>query len=308
MSESNTSEATPESGTKGTKAKRPKKWRRRFRRAGIALVGGVGLLALASCIHLDHHNPAYPATKAEVREAIEAMEATPVGVRRPVIVLSGYRAPSPSANNLAARVRRVTGAEKGRVLPISYIFGNDIPTLADKVALMVADEYGSTTDPLTGERWTVEVDVVAVSMGGLVARTAWAEPTDVGRNLGVRLNVKTLYTLGTPHKGAKIAKWIHIDDAARQMIPGSDFLAAMTEASPGTGQAGSYTIVPYATLRDSWVGAKNSAPEGQEPIWVPGRILLSHQLITLEDRILADLGRRLRGETPLAGPSVPPRD
>jgi hypothetical protein len=165
------------------------------------------------------------------------------------------------------------------------------------------------------------VDVVAVSMGGLVARTAWAEPTEVGRNLGVRLNIKTLYTLGTPHRGAKIARWIHIDDAARQMIPGSDFLATMAQASPGIGldgeaagadsgggEGGSYTIVPYATLRDSWVGAGNSAPEGQEPIWVPGRILLSHQLITLDRRILADLGRRLRGEAPLAGPSVPPRD
>ncbi len=313
MSESETNQTTPEGG----KTKRPKRWRRRFRRAGIGLLGGVCLVALASCIHLDHHNPAYPATKAEVREAIEEMEATPVGVERPVIVLSGYRAPSMSATNMAGRVRRVTGAEEDRVLPISYMFGNDIPMLADTVAQKVADEFGSTVDPLTGERWTVEVDVVAVSMGGLVARTAWAEPTEVGRDLGVRLNIKTLYTLATPHKGAKIARWIHIDDAARQMIPGSDFLATLTEASPGVGLGqelsggvadNSYTIVPYATLRDSWVGAKNSAPEGQEPIWVPGRLILSHQLVTLEDRILADLGRRLRGETPLAGPSAPPRD
>jgi len=308
MSEADTNEATPQEAKKGATTKRPRKWRRRFRRAGIALVGGVGLLALASCIHLDHPNPEYPATKAEVRAAIEEMEAKPVGVERPVIVLSGYRAPSPSATNMAARVRRVTGADEDRVLPISYVFGNDIPTLADRVAKKVADEYGSTVDPLTGERWTVEVDVVAVSMGGLVARTAWAEPTEVGRNLGVRLNINTLYTLATPHRGAKIARWIHVDDAAKQMIPGSDFLTALAAASPGGGGDDSYTIVPYATLRDSWVGAKNAAPEGQEPIWVPGRLILSHVLVTLEDRILADLGRRLRGETPLAEPSAPPRD
>lgn len=286
--------------------KRRRKWRRRFRRAGVALVGGVGVLALASCIHLDHHNPAYPATKAEVRAAIDEMEAKPVGVQRPVIVLSGYRAPSLSATNMASRVRRVTGAGEDRVLPISYVFGNDIPTLADTVAQKVADEYGSTVDPLTGERWTVEVDVVAVSMGGLVARTAWAEPTGVGRDLGVRLNIRTLYTLATPHRGAKIARWIHVDDAAKQMIPGSDFLATLAEASPGGGDT--YTIVPYTTLRDSWVGAKSAAPQGQEPIWVPGRLILSHVLVTLEDRILADLGRRLRGETPLGEPSAPPRD
>ncbi len=299
MTESDTTDTTPA---------RPKKWRRRFRRAVIAFVGGATAFVLASCIHLDHPNPAYPASNAQVRDAIDEMEAAPVGVTRPVVVLSGYRAPSFSANNLASTVRELTGAKEDRVLAISYVFGDDIPTLADRVAQKVAEAFGSDVDPLTGERWTHEVDVVAVSMGGLVARTAWAEPTDVGRELGVRLNIKTLYTLGTPHKGAKIARYIHIDDAARQMIPGSAFLANLREASPGGGGSGSYTIVPYATLRDGWVGARNSAPEGQEPIWVPGRVVLSHQLITLENRILADLGRRLRGEVPLGEPSAPPRD
>lgn len=297
MTEPDTTQATPV---------RPRKWRRCFRRAVAGVVAGTALFALASCVHMDHPNPAFPASNAQVRAAIDDMEARPVGVARPVVVLSGYRAPSFSANNLASSVRELTGAKEDRVLAISYVFGDDIPTLADRVAQAVAEAFGSDVDPLTGERWTVEVDVVAVSMGGLVARTAWAEPTAVGRELGVRLNIATLYTLGTPHKGATIARYIHIDDAARQMIPGSAFLANLAEVSPGG--PGSYTIVPYATLRDGWVGARNSAPQGQDPIWVPGRLVLSHQLITLEDRILADVGRRLRGEPPLGRPSAPPRD
>lgn len=291
--------------TPSTPAK-PRKWRRRLRRGVLGLLAGTGLFALASCIHLDHPNPAYPATNAEVDDAIEAMEAAPVGLRRPVVVLSGWRSPSLTGRALAGRIEKVTGAGEGRVLPIAYTWRAGIPDIAATVAQKVADEYGTRTDPATGQRWTTEVDVVAISMGGLVARTAWAEPGAVGRDPGVRLNIHTLYTLGSPHKGAKLANWIRLDESARQMRPGSEFLGALDAAT--LGEAHDLSIVPYATLRDTWVGATNAAPHGQEPIWVPGRIVLSHHLISLDDRILADLGRRLRGEAPLAEPSTPPRD
>lgn len=290
----------------GKAGKRPGRWRRRLRRAVAGVVGGTALFALASCVHLDHPNPAYPATKSEVRAAIDTMEETPVGLDRPLVVLSGWRSPAMTGSHLGERIREVTGADEDRVISVGYMWGSDIPSIADKVAQRVAEEFGSEVDPLTGQRWTAEVDVVAISMGGLVARTAWAEPNEVGRELGVRLNIQTLYTLGTPHRGARLAKWIRLDDASAQMEPGSDFLAKLDAAT--LGEKNDLRIVPYATLRDSWVGAGNSAPNGQEPIWVPGRLVLSHHLISLDKRILADLGRRLRGETPLGQPSAPPRN
>ena len=288
------------------KAKKPRRWRRRFRRAFVGVVGTSALFGLASCIHLPRDNPAYPATNAEVQAAIEAMEETPVGLDRPVVVLSGWRSPAMSGSHLAGRIREVTGADEDRIISIGYMWGSDIPSIADKVAKRVAEEFGSVVDPLTGQHWTTEVDVVAISMGGLVARTAWADPNDVGRDAGLRLDIGTLYTLGSPHRGAKLANWIRLDEASRQMQPGSSFLATLDDAT--LGDAHHLTIVPYATLRDTWVGATNASPHGQEPIWVPGRLVLSHHLISLDDRILADLGRRLRGETPLAEPSSPPRN
>ena len=69
-----------------------------------------------------------------------------------------------------------------------------------------------------------------------------------------------------------------------------------------------YEIVPYAVLRDGMVGATNTAPPGQEPIWVSGRLFMSHLLIALESRIYTDVALRLRGEQPLGSPSEPPRD
>ena len=286
--------------------KRPGRWGKRLRRGLVGVVAGAALFASASCVHLDHPNPAYPASSTEVKAAIERMEETPVGLKRPVVVLSGWRSPSMTGGQLASRIREVTGADEDRVLAISYVWGDDIPSIADKVASRVSDAYGSRIDATTGQRWTTEVDVVAISMGGLVARTAWAEPSEVGRDLGVRLNIGTLYTLGSPHRGARLANWIRLDNASAQMKPGSTFLADLDDAT--LGETHDLTIVPYATLRDSWVGASNAAPVGQEPIWVPGRLVLSHHLISLDKRILADLGRRLRGEEPLAKPSAPPRD
>lgn len=291
--------------TNHPKPTRPKRWRRRIRRSLAAGLAGVGLFGLASCVRIDRANPAYPATSAQVQAAIDAMEAAPVGVGRPVVVLTGWRSPSLAGSALAGRIRSVTGADPDRVISISYLWGDDIPSIADDVARKVAEAFGRTIDPATGAHWTAEVDVVAVSMGGLVARAAWAEATTVGREADVRLNIRTLYTLGSPHRGAKLAEWIRLDDASVQMRPGSAFLAKLDET---LAHDGGPAIVPYATLRDTWVGASHSAPTGQDPIWVPGRLVLSHHLISLDRRILADLGRRLRGEEPLAAPSPPPHD
>jgi hypothetical protein len=67
--------------------------------------------------------------------------------------------------------------------------------------------------------------------------------------------------------------------------------------------------VCYTRLRDSWVGARNTAPPRRDPIWTPGPLLLAHQTITLDPLIRTDIARRLRNEPPLAvRASPPPRD
>src|SRR5690606_31698393 len=105
--------------------------------------------------------------------------------------------------------------------------------------------------------------------------------------------------------GAKLAKLIAIDGAARSMKPGSPLLGRLNAEH----ERADYELICYARLNDTWVGATNSAPPGVNPIWVPGTLIASHQTITTDQRILADLGRRLRGEEPLARPGeCPPRD
>lgn len=254
---------------------------------------------MAGCFTVPATNPAFPASWREVSAEHARMWASPTGLGRPVLVLSGYRAPWPVARRLAYEIRRLTGAERSLLVPLAYPWDATIEGPARKAVALVEDRFPSD-DP----DWTTEVDVVAVSMGGLVARLAAADPALRGEAGGKRLRIRTLYTLASPHRGAKLAETIRLDAASRDMRPGSDFLKRLDEAI----KERSYEVVPYAVLRDGWVGAKNAAPRGMDPVWVPGRLILSHHLVSFNDRILADLARRLRGEEPLGRPSPPPRD
>lgn len=287
-------------------AKKRPRWRKLIKRVGIVLGGGLITLTILPMFHLPRHNPAYPATSEEIQSDLDRMRADPVGLDRPVLVLSGYRSPSGAARFLAGRIRSLTGCDDDMVAVMSYPLAADIDPLGERVVEFVeetwpdADGGGGATEELTRE-----VDVVAISMGGIVARVAALPPEERGSAKDTKqLNISTLYTLGSPHEGARLSQYLRVDAASRKMQPGSEFMERLNAA---LGDAG-YEIVPYAILHDRLVGATRSAPPGQEPIWVPGRIILGHHLISLEDRIAVDLARRLRGEEPLGRPGPAPVD
>lgn len=245
-------------------------------------------------------NPSYPATDADVRRERARMAADPTPLARPVVVLGGWRSPFWQAANMARRIAGVTSADPSDVLAIAYFRAGRIGHAARLVCEAVAARWPSAA----AER-TVEVDVVGVSMGGLVARAAAAGMTDGGEPATPRLCIRRLFTLGTPHRGARLAMFVAPDPAARDMRPGSAYLAALDEAAA----AADYELIPYARTRDGWVGATRTAPPGAHPIWTEGPVWLSHMTITWDDRILVDIARRLRGEPPLArGGSPPPTD
>ncbi|MEM7754448.1 MAG: hypothetical protein AAF297_02315 [Planctomycetota bacterium] len=296
-------EAQPAPEPKPVRKPKPTGWKRLRKhlvRTAAVFATITGLVVLGSCVHLPAENPAYAVDEPEIDADLERMRNDPVELPRPVIVLSGYRSPVVNARDLAGSIRDLTGAPEDRVIYTSYEHASTIEEPAQLVIDLV-DKHFPTEDPDV----TTEVDVVAISMGGLVARLAADEPehrgvTDGGR----RLNINTLYTFASPHRGARMAQYIRPDPAAADMRPGSRFIQSLNQRADHE----RYTLVPYATLHDRMVGATNTAPPGTDPIWVPGRVTLSHFLMVYEDRLLADLGRRLRGETPLGSPSTPPRD
>lgn len=268
----------------------------RQRRVGLALAtlfkAAVGLTARRD------HNPEYPAGNDVVEAEWKRLRAEPRPLARPLIVLGGYRTPTIAAEGVAILLSALTNHDGKGVAAIGFLRETDIEEIARGVV-----ERIDRTWPSRDERETVEVDVVGISMGGLVARTA-AQCGGPGAGTK-RLKIVRLFTLASPHRGAKLARVATFDHAARCMRPGSAFLDRLNgEFDPAT-----YELVAYARLRDLMVGATNAAPPGTEPIWTPGTLLFSHVTVTADRRILVDIARRLRGEPALAlRGSRPPRD
>lgn len=239
------------------------------------------------------HNPDFPATDAEISRDRERMMAEPVGLDRPLVVLDGWHAPGIAASLIAEDLRRLTGADQSMVLRISYPAATDfrrsIPWIIDRI-----DKRWPSPDP----RETVEVDVVGISMGGLVARTA--EMPD-GHD-AKRLRIRRLFTLSTPHRGARMAAYVKLDPSSALMAPGSFFLERLDRRLAESDME----VVAYARLNDWLVGARNCAPPGREPIWTNGPWLLSHFTLSRDRHAITDIARRLRGEPPLATPGLPP--
>ncbi|MBX3387142.1 MAG: hypothetical protein KF768_11275 [Phycisphaeraceae bacterium] len=242
-------------------------------------------------------------TTESAERLLAEFRASPRPLERPVVVVSGWHALNVLPANIIANLSPLFRAEPARsgFLPHAFPTQTDFDAIARRMVERVRGRW-----PNEQPDRTVEVDAIAVSMGGLVCRYA-ASPRLMRSH--PRLNLRRLFTIGTPHRGAWLADRIAVDRAARDMKPGSRFLSALDDELPRA----EYELVCYARLYDEFVGATRSAPAGREPIWLSGPRVLSHLTIAQDRRILADIAARLRGEPepPLArfidrGP--PPRD
>ncbi|MEO1236636.1 MAG: hypothetical protein AAFX76_07590, partial [Planctomycetota bacterium] len=182
------------------------------------------------------------------------------------------------------------GVPGDRVVGLSFFGRWSFDACRDRLIAAV-DERWPAADPA----WTTEVDVVAFSMGGLVARYAAAEPWSDGTTPR-RLRVRRLFTISTPHRGARLARLPALDARVVDMRPGSDFLGRLDAALADA----DYALTPYTRLGDWVVGPENTAPPGRNPHWVPTPVLhRQHQEAYRDPRIRADILRRLRDESPL---------
>lgn len=237
-------------------------------------------------------NPDFQPPPGGIAAELARMRAGPIGLARPLIVFAGWHAPSWPSAALARHLHGLVGGPESKTAGIGFPFCLSMTSAIARAVREVEARW-----PASDPHETTEVDVVGISMGGLIARAA-AIPSP-GRK---RLSIARLFTLGTPHLGARLARFMPFDPLARAMRPGSEFLQRLDAALP---QA-TFELVCYARLRDSWVGARNTAPHGSLPCWKPGPLVLSHQTITLDPLIRLDIARRLRGETPLSARASPP--
>jgi hypothetical protein len=247
--------------------------------------GFVALSALISgCSADDPINPSFPLTMADAKAAMEAMREMPKPLARPLVVLGGIHDPGIVSAGLAKRLGKTV--QGGPIIDVAFFGADTFDACRDRV---IAKVQRVAPSERPGE--TVEVDVVGISMGGLVARHA-ARPREGD---GMRLRINRLFTIAAPHAGAKLATLPTFDRRQIDMRRGSAFLTSLDVGLDGV----DYEIVPYVRLGDGIVGEQNAAPPGRRAWWVANPPMsLSHISASEDPRIVADIARRLRGETP----------
>lgn len=175
----------------------------RRRRALVGLVVVLVLLALAGVL----------------RQRLETAGAVPQDRPGTVLLVPGYGGDTGSLEALAAGLRA-----HGRTAVVVPSVGDgtgDLRAQAENVR-RAADDALTAGAP--------SVDVVGYSAGGVVARIWAAE-------LGGAGQARRVVTLGSPHHGTDLAALGAVTGACptacRQLAPGSDLLASLSEAPAG---------------------------------------------------------------------------
>jgi hypothetical protein len=230
-------------------------------------------------------NPSFPLTSADAKIAWAAMQDYHRPLARPILVLGGIYDPGLAAAKVESSLRQVLcDSDHNRIIHVGFLDTLSFNGAANK-AIEALDRRFPGVDP----DQTIEVDVVGFSMGGLVAR--YAASNAYFAESGRRLRIHRLYTVSSPHTGARLA-WIPIPDSRIiDMRSGSEFLERLN------GEPCNYEIIAYARLDDAVVGEDNAAPPGQRPYWLSKQVF-SHASAYSDKRILADIARRLREEQP----------
>lgn len=242
-------------------------------------------------------NPTFPITHAEARADLRRMRASKRAFLRPVVVCAGIFDPGAGSRWVARHLREMTSTPE--LVVDTGFFG--CPTF-DACRARVLERFTRRFPSPSGPLDSAETDAVGVSMGGVVARYAALSGTD-SNTPGPRLNLRRLFTIGSPHHGA--AWWDRAlwDERGLDMKPGGPLINRLNAQWNRLRNAGSpehYEVFAYVRLGDMIVGEANAAgPDGG--LWWTGNpaLELAHMQAFDDPRIIADIARRLRGETPL---------
>lgn len=228
-------------------------------------------------------NPAFP-THAQAQATLKLMEATPITPSHPILILGGYMDPGFAAASLEKAVRAGT-SPSAEIVAVSFGDCTSFTQCRNRTLRAMAPWKDR------------EVDVIANSMGGLVARFSAMDASQIeecGRRAATNdppLRIHTLFTLSSPHLGAVMAEIGASSVLTLDMRQGSKFLACLDHALA----TATYELVCYGRTNDSIVGMDRCAPEGHELRWVATpRFEFGHIGANKDPRILADMLAAIR--------------
>ena len=264
-------------------------------RTAVVTIIVVLMLVGTACSSPPRVNPSFDVSTRDAKAAMGTMAQQPKRLARPLVILGGFSDPGWVSSKVRSKMSKLFDrADRDRILVVNFAATSNFEQCRRRVVRAV-DEAFPTHDP--GQ--TVEVDVIGISMGGLVARVA-AEMSAPDER---RLRIARLFTISSPLRGARLAERhpIVLTSMHRDMRAGSALLRELTGRKPG------YEVVSYTRLGDDVVGEAYASPDGHAVWWLDGAPFEHAHWAALDDpRILADIARRLRGEAPFTtGPPAP---
>jgi len=240
----------------------------------------IALLGLASTIGCAANkvNPSFDVSRDSALKIINHIQDNAKPLDRPLVIVGGFRDPGfgpyIERSIISARI------DDRRIIAIPMAFEPDFDHCRAKLIAKVQRQFPNQ-----------QVDVIGLSMGGLVARYA-AAPIE-GKP---RLEIARLFTVSSPHTGAVLARMPTLDRKVIDMRPGSEFLANLAKLDANQ----NYELIPYVRLGDEFVGEQYAAPKGSVAWWLDTPPLEpAHIGAGTDPRIVADILLRLRDEPPL---------
>ncbi len=240
-------------------------------------------------------NKSFDVSSTKAEKLLSDMHAHPKSLERPLVILGGFNDPGFAAAHLRGEIIRATGDK--RVIGVSFPFCANFNECRSEVIKAVDRAFPNARRGSHDRgrrdracRW------VAWSLATRQRRMSKSRISDACKLRGSLRSAR-------PTAGAAMADFPTLSQLQIDMRTDSKFLSQLSESEAEASQESSakaYEVIPYVRLSDAIVGASNAAPFGQTPHWVPAEPLQeSHIGAMLDSRIIADVARRLRGETPI---------
>ncbi len=221
-------------------------------------------------------NPSFPTTVSQANGDLARMAAAPRPLERPLVIVGGFIDPGIAPLLLSWQFDSLAGDDRIIRVPMGMCFSFE--SCRANVIEAVERKF-----PCADPRQTVEVDVIGMSMGGLVA-----PPVPRSASQGKRLRIARLFTISSPLQGADSAeRYPPLHPLMMPMRAGSAFLTELNAHLPD------YPVVSYVRLGDRPVGPQNASLPGRTPWWVATPWFNDpHNGAMCDPRIVADIARR----------------
>lgn len=249
----------------------------------ILLLGVAALLS--GCVTpAPKMNPSFNVSAEQADIALSILKENPKPLDRPLVVLGGFL---DVGFGPAYYSRALEKFVDGRIVRVTFATCTSFPQCRERLIAALDRELGKASGTET-----VEVDVIGQSLGGLIAVYASLDDPRFAK----RLKIKRLFTISSPLAGAKMATWtpFNLFGFQADLRPGSDLYVKLAKAKFD------FPIYSYTRLDDGTVGEQYAALPGHHAWWVDNPPFeRAHVGVFADKRVLLDIVRRLRGETPI---------